>query len=151
MTVIAYRNGIMAADSRAFTGGRTPIGQKMKIRRLSNATLVGASSSIPGGGEAAIKWFAGGRKAEDPLPEKFTLLAVNRDGDAFYATDSRFVSGPIKAPYFAIGSGEEFALGAFATGASAKDAVRIAIQHDVWSDFPIQVLWADGSEATLPK
>ena len=50
MTIIAYRDGIMAADSRAYTGDPDPIGVKQKIR-WHDGELLGASSravGIPG-------------------------------------------------------------------------------------------------------
>lgn len=56
MTTIAYRNGVMAADTRAYSGGKLPIGTKTKIERLEDGTLLGVSSITPGGGpEAAVE------------------------------------------------------------------------------------------------
>lgn len=144
MTTIVYRDGIMAADSRAYTGSRTPIGTKTKIRHLEDGTLVGVSSSIPGGGEAVLDWYLNGKPESVDLPGSFTLLVVTANGQAFFARDTAFVSGPIDAPYFAIGSGEEYALGALSMGASAVDAVRAGVKHDVWSGFPILALAHEG-------
>lgn len=52
--------------------------------------------------------------------------------------DSSAYPMKIRAKYFAIGSGEEVALGAMAMGASAEEAVRAAIKHTVGCSGPIQ-------------
>ena len=40
---------------------------------------------------------------------------------------------PLHDPYYAIGSGWEFALSCLALGGTAQDAVRFAAQHDVYT------------------
>lgn len=139
MTTIAYRNGTMACDSRGYTGGKSPIGSKCKIERLEDGTLLGASSTVPGGGEQIRKWYKDGcpKDVDYNLPDKFTMLAVKASGEAFYADDNLMLSGPLTADYFAIGSGLDFALGAMAAGQSAIMAVNIACELDVWSEGPV--------------
>ena len=137
MTTIVYRDGVMAADSRGYSGTSRPFGERCKVQRFADARLVGASSTEPGAAEAVIKWLAQGADPEAKLPAKFTLLAVDRHGFAVLAVDSPYLSGPVDAPYFAIGSGDAYALGAMAVGADAVRACEIAIGLDVWSSFPI--------------
>ena len=43
-------------------------------------------------------------------------------------------------PYYAIGSGSDVALGALATGASAKRAVEIACEYNVYTGLPVQTM-----------
>lgn len=130
MTTIVYREGVLAADSQAYCGSRrVSLGTKVKVRRLEDGTLIGASSSIVGATDDLLDWY----EHDTPLPEKydsFQLLVVNPDGSAFLAFDNTSLSGPITGDYYAIGSGEDFALGALAMGASAEEAVRIASQFD---------------------
>jgi hypothetical protein len=142
MTTITYRAGVMAADSRAYAGYNAPLGQKTKIRRLDDGTLIGCSSVQPGMGEAVLEWYGRGAKIEDaPKGEaKFTLLAVKPDGAAYFASDSFNLSGPIRAEFFAIGSGEGAAHGAMHAGATAERAVEIACLVDVWSGLPVITL-----------
>jgi 20S proteasome alpha/beta subunit len=143
MTTIVYRGGVMAADSRAYAGYNAALGSKTKIRRLPDGTLIGCSSVQPGLGEAVIEWYAkGARPAAAPAKgdAKFTLLVVKPDGSAFYASDGFYLSGPLVAPFFAIGSGEHAAQGALHAGCSAKQAVEIACKIDVWSAPPIVTL-----------
>jgi ATP-dependent protease HslVU (ClpYQ) peptidase subunit len=139
MTTIVYRDGVMAADTRAFSGDKHPIGQKIKIRRLEDGTLLGASSTKPGAGEAVLDWYAAGKPDNIVLPDDFTFIAAHPDGRVFYSCEGgeRLISGPLSAPFFTIGSGEQYAHGACLMGATAVEAVRAACQADPWSDFPI--------------
>lgn len=139
MTTIVYRNGVMACDSRAYGGDKVPIGAKCKIERLEDGTLIGASSTEVGGPEAIRRWYKDGcpDKPDYPLPEKFTLLVAKLNGEIFTAASSYMLSGPLMGEYFAIGSGEEYALGAMAHGAGPETAVKLACELDVWSAEPI--------------
>lgn len=146
MTTIAYRAGIMAGDTRAYAGFNGALGQKTKIRRLPDGTLVGCSSNQVGLGESVMDWYAAGAqpdKAPKASETKFSLLVVKPDGRAFYASDNFFLSGPIVAEFFAVGSGEGVAQGAMHAGASAQHAVEIACRVDVWSGLPVVTLRHD--------
>lgn len=140
MTTIAYRAGVMAADSRAYGGTSKAIGSKTKVRRLDDGTLVGCSSNQVGLPEAVLDWYARGAKADDapkPAAVEFTFLAVKPDGNAFYASDAFMLTGPLRAEFFAIGSGGYAAQGALHAGASAERAVEIACMVDCWSGLPV--------------
>lgn len=147
MTTIVYRGGVMAADSRAYAGYNAALGAKTKIRRLlPSGTLLGCSSMQPGLAEAVLDWYArGARPAAAPQrgEGRFTLLVVKPDGRALFANDGFYLSGPIAAPFFAIGSGEGVAQGALHAGCSALQAVEIACKVDVWSTPPIVSLTHD--------
>lgn len=140
MTTIVYRDGLMVGDTRAYSADKHPIGHKAKIARLDDGTLIGVSSTIPGGGETVIEWWKSGLTESKELPKYFSMLVVKPNGDAFYACDSSHVSGPLSAPYFAIGSGEQYAQGALAMGACAVDACRVACRLDAWTDLPLLAL-----------
>lgn len=137
MTTVVYRDGVMAGDSRAYSGDKHPIGAKVKIRRLPDGTLLGASSTIPGAGEAVLDWYANGAKKDADLPEHFTLLVAKPNGDVFYNNGGKIFSGPLIGDFFSIGSGEQYAHGALLMGASAVEAVKAACLADAWTDFPI--------------
>lgn len=137
MTTIAYRDGIMAADSRAYAGDKHPIGSKVKIRRLEDGTLIGASTTIVGGGERVLDWIEGGMDNDEVVPESFQVLVVRPGGKIFVGTGNCYLSGPLDASYIAIGSGEQYAHGALMMGASAVEAVRVACHCDPWTATPI--------------
>lgn len=141
MTTIVYRSGILAADSRAYSGGREPMGDKVKVHTLGNGLgYAGVSSSIPGGAERVIAWLNAEQPEDFDLPEKFTALMLDQDGKVYYACDTRYMSGPLTGDFFAIGSGNEYAIGAMKRGASAIEAVKVAIDCDVWSGPPINAI-----------
>lgn len=143
MTTIAYKDGVMAADSRAYSGDSTPIGHKTKIHRLEDGSLIGVSSCKPGVPETFIKWVREGANIDKTPNMVMDFLALHVKptitGDAeitFY--NSCFVAaGPVFGPYFSIGSGEKYALGAFSMGADAVQAIQAACMHDAWSKEPI--------------
>lgn len=139
MTTIAIRDGIMAADTSVWEGCYR--GSKQKIVRTSLGHLF-ATCGDSGITERLAKWIEDG-ESEDRLPrivEKtdFAALVLYRDGSVGHYTE-RFMRSMIDGPFFALGSGNEFALGAMAMGASAEKAVEIACQFDPWSRGPVQV------------
>jgi ATP-dependent protease HslVU (ClpYQ) peptidase subunit len=149
MTTITYRDGVMAADSRAYSGNKVPIGEKIKLRRLDDGTLIGASTSTCGAAGWVLDWVEAGCPAvaggTELLPDKFDVIVVRPDGSVFYGSDTPVLTGPLDAPYLAAGSGQEYALGAMAHGATAVEAVRAACLLDVWSGLPVYAVTRDGS------
>ncbi len=137
MTTIAYRDGIMAADSRAYSGNRDYMGAKAKIERLEDGTLIGVSSTVVGGGEEVREWVKAGTNPKAELNKGFTLLLVKPDGKVFVAVDTTLLSGPLTADFFAVGTGSDIALGAMGMGATAIKAVEVGCRLDPWSALPI--------------
>lgn len=146
MTTIVYRNGILAADSRAYAGSKTPVGTKRKIRRLEDGSLFGCSSSRVGQPEniaRMVQEHGVGKTFEKDVPAQ--VIVIQPDGAIYLFNDGDSFSGPIQSEFLAIGSGEEFATGALLNGASAAQAVEIAIRCDPWSDGPILTLMLNQS------
>ncbi len=155
MTVIAYKNGTMAADTRAWAGRTKAIGSKIKCRRLPNGWLAGVSCDQPGasevildaleeaGGDLLKAYMAGEPKGLNSDARGYSVLVVSRDGHGFLADDSWTFSGPIEAPYFAIGSGADFAWAALELGASPEVAVSVACKGDPYSAPPITIISHD--------
>lgn len=138
MTTIAYRDGILASDSRAYAGENLELGEKQKIvatETVSGPALIGVSTMVPGLAERLWAWLEDGGE-EDEIPDlkggNFTALVIRPAGVFFY-NSSPYPSGPLSAPYHAIGSGAQYALGAMHAGATAVTAVQAAKEMDVWS------------------
>ena len=143
MTIIAYRDGIMACDSCHST--RDVVDTLMcKIHRLKSGALIG---------------FAGDNDARDVVarlnavksPRQFPMrkeihelridsigLLVFPNGRIFkFSSTSQLIEHEsddvgvweIAMPFAAVGSGEEVALGAMAAGASARRAASIACRY----------------------
>jgi hypothetical protein len=138
LTTIAYRDGILAADSLVTSDGiRTSTIVKL-ARREKDGTLFGAcgrASLI----RAAREWFLRGEPPEDRIKIKdneaqFIIVRPNNDVETWDESGS----SDDAAPFHALGSGRDIALGAMAAGASAIEAVRIAAKFDTGTGGPIR-------------
>lgn len=144
MTTVAFRDGILAFDSRV-SDYDAHVGWCNKGRMTK--TLIMAACGLTDDIEAAMDWIekTGGKisaKSEFDLHEREVeceILTVDKEGKVtFYGT--RLYPTTMDAPYFAIGSGSPYALGAMANGATAKQAVEAAIKHDLFSGGHIRHL-----------
>ncbi|MBY5364804.1 peptidase S14 [Rhizobium leguminosarum] len=155
MTVIVYdpKRELMIADSRATSGYHHPIGAKRKIHRIGagplEGALLGVSTSIPGMGEHFTEWVAAGmsKEAFDTSKFKVEAILVKFDRSVFFFDDYFCPSGPLEGDFFTIGSGREYALGAFRAGADAFGAVKVAISCDPFCEPPIVSLQFDTPDA----
>ena len=140
MTTIAYVHGEIAADTLC-TWGTNRDGYTTKIAKKS-CFLAGASGTV-GGMQRFLDWFSSGMKGDPPEmpkePDRQTF------GMIITPSDEVLLFGPqgwerTKNHMASMGSGGEFATGAMAMGASAEQAVRIAMQFDTKSGGDITVL-----------
>ena len=144
MTTIAYKDGVMAADTRAYRGNKSWIGTKTKIFKIGN-DLVGVSTSGVGVSNVIIDWYTKGMSYD--ISEKVSgdnyieLLVVKPDGSAMFM-DSNLLPTYINSEYYAVGSGDTYAMGAMAMGASPKKAVKVAKMFDPFTDCKIETLCA---------
>lgn len=159
MTAIAYRDGIMAADTlvSASEGAWFVRGTTRKIARSPTGTL-GAASGHCGMCERFLRWITSGQVDEwlseshdsSPPPDLkcdrggFGAIIVqptaDQGGERVICID--YQGNPIhniKAPFYVEGSAESILIGALAHGASAEEAVRIAIQYDTGCGGDVQV------------
>lgn len=137
MTTLAYRDGVLAGDSLITSDGKR-VGSMTKIARRSDGALcgvAGCASHI----RAVLAWFLDGETPDD--------RPVIKDGDASFiivrangkveSHDERGFSDDT-APFHALGSGRDVAMGAMATGSTAIDAVKIAAKIDLCTGGPIR-------------
>lgn len=137
MTTIAYRDGILAADSQVTNGSSRSAQTARKIRRIGKALIAGCG--YIGELEAFVDWVAGGMEGKDPLRggETSCMLIVKNQPPVMFGATGPW---PFTTDYMAMGSGEDFAFGAMHAGATAEQAVAAAIAHDVYSGGPIVTL-----------
>lgn len=145
MTTIAYRDGVMAADSQGTNNG-LHAADRTKVYDINGWLLggCGASSQL----DEYLAWFRDSckdgklRKAPDYLQTSgdngYTVLLVNKKTRAMYQVADGLWPFRIKGKYAATGSGMSLALGAMAMGGTAKQAVQAAIKHDVYSSGSIK-------------
>lgn len=133
MTTIAYRDGVMAADSGSWMGEASH-GWAEKLAKGPDGTLYGVAGGAP---EALgfLEWVKAGADPEampkaEALPDdrnSFIVLAVSPGGPVRIIA-ARGVE-TYNAPYFAIGGGSATAFGALWAGASAADAIEATKEH----------------------
>lgn len=134
MSVVVYKDGVLAADSKAYGGKyQTSPGWKRKAHRLEDGTRVGVVSAVLGEPERFVAWLRAGGDPEAWKGEKpdVRALVVRPNGALFLHDESLTPSVPIECEFYAIGSGGEFAMGAMAMGADVEEAIRVAIRFDV--------------------
>jgi len=142
MTTIAYRNGIIAADSRETTSDESAgdyAGKCVKLLRVGDNVVALQGESSPG--MAWLHWFREGMRDEAlaqsirDAQNDFTAVVLNKRG--LWTWDCWLVPQKVTARFYAVGSGTKAALGALHMGASAVQAVRVACKIDPWSAPPI--------------
>lgn len=142
MTTIAYKDGILAGDTLSTCNGlRDDYGTKIwRVGRV----LVGAAGSR---GECLRfrEWVAGGLVGSPPLTETNGIVV----SPASVVCWSEKGCWPVSAPFYAIGTGYELALGAMAHGASADEAVRIAAQFDTRTGGEVTALSLHASDCAV--
>jgi hypothetical protein len=153
MTAIAYRSGQMAADTGVHQGDEIPYHIK-KIYRI-NGKLVAASGNIADmmGFRDWIRQGANGDFVRLEVERAgFNGIVVEPDGTVLCMHEY----GPLfryDAPFFAIGFPKAMMIGAMAAGATAEQAVKIALAYSEGCAGGVQVenLRDDTLDANLGK
>lgn len=137
MTVIAYKDGMLAADSGCYVGDLVP-GSFTKLYRSKAGVLIGCAGTI-NDWLKFLAWFDRGGKGKRPRGD-FEAIVVYPDGKA-WLYDETIYPTRIRDKYYAIGveSGVATALGALHAGADAKSAVMAAVKHCTHAKGPVRV------------
>lgn len=130
MTTIAYKDGIIAYDSRCCCGN-TIIDDDFNKMREEGGVKLFFSGSI-GDAELLFNWYLGKSK-QTPSDgcrgiivdkKKVSSIGYSKSEEVFY--DNREPPNSI----ITIGTGEDHALTAMDMGATAKEAVKMAMKRD---------------------
>ena len=135
MTIVCYRDGVLAADSLVLEGG-TRVGQVRKFRVFQCGTVIAFSGHLSAG-----SWFlkeVTPATMPDELPKDFNAMKVDPHGDVYHLESENRVWFKIEAPFHAIGSGSYLAIGAMAMGADAREAVTVACTYETGCGGPIR-------------
>lgn len=132
MTTIAYRDGVLAADT-LMCSGDSKLAGVTKIAQGPGGRMGGAcgTAAFLGGW---LAWLTGDGNRPTPVRgdnQNDCGLVIWPDGRIEVFEDGG--SFVVTAPYFAMGSGRPEALGAMFAGADAETAVRAAMAHDCHS------------------
>ena len=140
MTTIAYREGMLAADTATFIhdGATRMPDRTKKIFRLSDGSLI-AGSGIKRQISDFANWFESHASGQRPDVPEATIIRVTKSGTVTIydgKTDERDVTD---CPFYACGSGAMAALAAMEMGARADQAVEIAMKIDPWTGGEVQI------------
>ena len=127
MTVIAYRDGIMAADTGTWSGNLITHCLAEKIYRTRTGALLacaGRVSKII----AVRQWIDGGDRPAPDEKDNFGALLVHREMKLVERISWDMLIYPDEGPFQVEGSHDEFLFGALAAGASAEEAVALALR-----------------------
>lgn len=170
MTTVAFKDGIMAADSR-FTmeseAGGARVGRCEKLYRKwvgagrkRHEVIIGTS------GESSpalifVDWYGSDKEPPKILSEmaaSFDVMLYSKYG--LFSVDGYCRPEKLLDRFWAVGSGSKAALGAMHAGASAREAVAIACRIDPFSAPPVTWMTLDqgtkhaplgGGAASRPK
>ncbi|WP_426314533.1 hypothetical protein ACN9MF_28345 [Methylobacterium fujisawaense] len=134
MTTIAYRDGVMAADSGSWMGDACHRWAR-KLARGPDGTLYGTAGHAAEC-EAFLAWVRAGcagsapraREEDDGRGSSFVVLVAPPEGGVRIRTARGDEVYP-EAAYFAVGAGKEVCFGALFMGATAEQALHAAMEH----------------------
>lgn len=144
MTTLAYRDGILAGDTLAIADDGTFAGEIAHVFELEGGRLIGITSGAVGLVENLAKFFHATHHVHPlgydeigwpPICEGsvFDVLMIEPDGSVYTCSSQPSFSGPVRAPFYSLGSGSRYALGAMEMGADASQAVATALKFDPWT------------------
>lgn len=143
MTIIVYRDGIMAADSLELYDNLRVKAPAVKLWRLKSGAVYGGcgySSDI-----IAVKdWLDGGREGEAPNVDGSFASIWAVSTKEVYEIGSRlhpYLAVAIKGSIFgAVGCSEPYAIGMLLAGLSAKEVVKALVKYDYRLSGPVQTM-----------
>ena len=143
MSTIAYDGNTLAGD-RMCTVGNTPM-PFQKIGKINGMTF-----GCAGYAEDTVlfaEWVKTGMiRSSNTVPKlstNFHAICIDANGDVYLYFEKLVPIPHQKGKPWAFGSGGEFAMGAMAMGATAKDAVEIATQFDINTGLGVDVIKLD--------
>lgn len=148
MTVIAYRAGIIAADTGSSRDDAAHAYSR-KITRDSDGTLYGTAGNAAEC-DSFLRWVEDHKQGDPPSARKleindrdhssYIVLVVPIDTKVIWVLTAYGRECFHNTPYFAVGAGAPTAFGALWAGASAHDAVLAAIEHGYGCHGRVQTL-----------
>lgn len=139
MTTIAYKDGWLACDSLV-TCGDHAVEYAPKMHKVGGVVFAHAGDMFAG--YRIRDFLRGGGDIHDlKIPEikrqDFVCLVFG-GGNLYYLNSDLYLQKINSCKPYAVGSGEQFALGAMYAGASAEEAVKIASKMDIRTGGRVQ-------------
>jgi hypothetical protein len=136
MTTIAVTEDEIAWDSQA-TAGWTRSQVPFEKVTVVGRKIIGCSGDVSSI-ERLPKWIAGGANPKKAPDGEWRCIVISATSCRIYSDDD--LHGELSMLPAAIGSGQDFALGALFAGKSAQEAVEIAARLDVMTGGEIKSL-----------
>lgn len=145
MTTIAYKNGIIAADTLV-TANDCAVDYETKIHKVGKQFVIACAGNMFAGYKIrdAIASGQDFKNLDIPTLKRENFSCFISDYKNLYYLDNEFYPQKLnKKKAHALGSGVEYALGAMEAGCSAVEAVKIGCKFDVRSGGNVQkvILW----------
>ena len=142
MSIIAWDGTTVAADKRACIADAAHTTTKLWQVHTTPTIFLGITGDESFG--LSIKqWFLDGADpAKWPafqITENWARLVVFEQGKRPYTYERNPVKQVVEDPFMAWGTGREFALGALAMGATAKEAVEVACRFSIYCGNGVDV------------
>lgn len=151
MTTVTYAGGIMASDSRCTDDFGAFSTRAQKIYRLHNRALLGIAGDADVRDVCEILGKANStklpsRKELRDLETDLAAILVFQNGSIFFVDIGHVDDGhgywtssiiECREKFAAVGSGQQFAIGALASGKTARQAIEVACRFDTASGLPV--------------
>jgi ATP-dependent HslUV protease subunit HslV len=149
MTIIAWRDGVIAADTGHWQGP-IDVGPVQKLKRLADGTIYGCAGDCSDIREFE-EWADMGFPTVEKPPkfEDFAAVLMKPDGTV-WQTDGLRPPYAMPGEFGAVGIAERFALGCLAMGASPEQAVAKAIQYCAYCSGEVVVVSLDDDGVAEP-
>lgn len=141
MTTIAVDKHSIAWDTQITWGNERMASPAKKVRVIDG--VIFALAGDYGRFDQCVAWWQGG-KPENGAPKGSWTLLVIESPSMMHLYMNTALAGLRVAPPLALGSGDQFALGRFdAPNATAKEAVKSSMRHDVYTGGTVKTLRFD--------
>lgn len=145
MTVIAFKDGVMAADTQITSFNHKNSAQK--IVRLPDGGVAGGCG-LWSTAYGVLKWLAEGGDVNDPAllardrdwapSVRDACILIARPDGSLWLLEEEFPAYPVMDPSAAVGCGADAVVMAMGRGMSAVDAVLAVTKQDVLCGEPVQ-------------
>lgn len=144
MTTIAWDGKTLVADRPLTSSGVRY--ETTKAHRLSDGSLFASCGALEN--NAAVRQWLDG-SAEKPVmgtDDDFDGVLIKPDGTAWMLNKKLHLIA-IESPHFSTGSGRDFALLAMRLGKTAREAVEMAAELDIWTGMGVTELSLETPES----
>lgn len=143
MTTIAWDGKTLAADRAAWSSG-----QKYRVRKVHKIRASDGQQflvALTGDGHyatALLEWMQGGRHPGPyPFDEDYSIAIVIDERKRIWRLGSKMLRYcPVLEKVHACGAGQDFAIGALEAGATAAQAIRIAMKRSDYAGLGVDVV-----------